>query len=348
MFEMNNGKTLTDDLIGKMKGMIADLPLQGRYKDILTDLFFGIARSANLYKIDKSELVAIGKAVQELLGAFGMFSMYKNIPKVTIFGSARIKPENSEYKLAYDFAAMIKSFGYYVITGAGPGIMEAGNAGAGREHSFGLNIMLPFEKSSNSVIHGDIKDFTFRYFFTRKLMFIKESSAIVVCPGGYGTMDELYEALTLMQNGKTNVVPIVLLNTPGSDFWHKWDDFVINQYIKHKLVSEHDRYLYTIKNTPEEACEVITKFYRNFHSYRYWKDNMLIMRVKKHLSDNQLAHLSNQFKFICNDGKIHHISEQPFFDKNVPGMESIYYLGIHFNQKDYGTLRQVIDAINEF
>ncbi|HAR64332.1 MAG: cytochrome D ubiquinol oxidase subunit II [Candidatus Margulisiibacteriota bacterium] len=348
MHDTKPGYQLTDELIGKVKAVVSKLPFHGNHKDVITEMLFSIARTSNLYKLERWELMSIVKAVQELLGAFGMFSIYKGVAKITIFGSARIKKGHEEYELARRFGQLIREAGYYVITGAGPGIMEAGNEGAGRDYSFGLNIMLPFEQSSNPVIEGDLKDYTFRYFFTRKLMFLKESSGIVVCPGGYGTMDELYETLTMIQNGKTAIVPIVLLNCPGSDFWKSWDEFAVKQYVRHNLVSPNDRSLYKILASAEEARDEILNFYKNFHSYRYWKDNILIIRVKKYLNDNQLSFLSSRFKDLTEDKTIHRIKEQPFFDKNNPKMKDMHYLGLQFIQRDYGTLRQMIDCINEF
>ncbi|HAR64331.1 MAG: cytochrome D ubiquinol oxidase subunit II [Candidatus Margulisiibacteriota bacterium] len=341
-------RQLTDDLVDKVRAIVSKLPLQGKYKDVITEMFFSIARSTNLYKLERWELMSIARAVQELLGAFGMFSIYRDVSKISIFGSARISKDHEEYALARQFGQLIREAGYYVITGAGPGIMEAGNEGAGRDNSFGLNIMLPFEQSSNPVIEGDLKDYTFRYFFTRKLMFVKESSGIVVCPGGYGTMDELYETLTLIQNGKTAIVPIVLLNCPGSDFWKSWDEFAVKQYLQHNLISKHDRSLYRIITSAEEARDEILNFYKNFHSYRYWKENILIIRVKKQLKESEIQYLSKTYKDICKDGRVHNIKDQPFFDKNNLRFKNMHYLGLHFNQRDFGALRQLIDTINQF
>lgn len=337
-----------DVLFDKIKQIVTKLPLQQRHRSIITDIIMSVTKATKLYKMERYELVSVVRVVQELLGAFGMFSMFKHIPKVTIFGSARIKPDNPEYQLTRHFATLMQQEGYYIITGGGPGIMQAGNEGAGIEHSFGLNIMLPFEQTSNPYIHGDIKDYTFRYFFTRKLMFIKESSAIVVCPGGYGTMDELYEALTLIQNGKSSIIPIVLLNTPESDFWPVWDDFAVQQYQDKDLIAPHDKSLYKILTSAEDARNEILTFYKNFHSYRYWTEKILIIRVKKKLTSDQIDLLTKNYKDICMDGRVHDIKDQPFFDKNDPDMKDMFYLALHFNQRDFGALRRLIDTINQF
>lgn len=347
MYRSNIDPEKKQELIEKVKSIVDEFDMPRHHKDTFEDMFYSVSKAASLYHLEKWELLSVAKAIQEMVGSLEMFAAYRDDPKVSIFGSARTDPEDEEFKLAMKFGQLIREAGYYVITGAGPGIMEAGHAGAGREYSFGLNIKLPFEQSSNPIIDGDLKDFSFRYFHTRKLMFIKESQALVACPGGYGTMDELYETLTLIQNGKSPIVPVVLLNAPGNDFWKQWTDFADKQFIGKNLISEHDRSLYCIKHTAEEARDEILNFYKNFDSYRYWKEEVLIMRIKKELSTSEVSKLSKMFGDIMVDGKVHKIDQQPFFDKGVEKYKNIHYLGLNFNLRDFGALRQLIDEINK-
>lgn len=297
--------------------------------------------------LEKRELNSVSRAISEMLEALSLFSHYRKVPKVAIFGSARTAPESPTYQLAKKFGKLMQEAGYFVITGAGPGIMEAGHAGAGRNHSFGLNITLPFEQQSNPIIHGDDKDFHFKYFFVRKLMFVKESKAVVVFPGGFGTMDELYETLTLMQNGKSPIVPVILISNQQDSFWQDWDDFVSNYYLKKNLISPYDRNLYSIHTDVQTARMEILNFYKVFDSYCYWKENKLIIRIKKRLAETIIKDLAIYFNQLTPGGTVHAIYQKPFFDQGVDLYEHCFYLGVEFNHKDFGALRLLIDKINQ-
>lgn len=348
MFRSGIDPELKKELIHKVQEIVEEFKIKGAgHRDSFEEMFYSIAKAATLYHIEPWELMSLSTSIQESIGALEMFSGYKSFKKVSIFGSARTKPEDPEFQLAKQLGKVMKDEGYYVITGAGPGIMLAGHEGATREHSFGLNIKLPFEQSSNEVINGDLKDFAFRYFHTRKMMFIKESHALVACPGGFGTMDELFETLTLVQTGKSPIVPIVLLNAPGNDFWDKWHDLVKDQFLKDGLISDNDLGLYTIKNTAEEAKEEILNFYKVFDSYRFWKDNILIIRVKKELSNSQVKSLSDKYGHLVKAGTMHKIKKQPFFDHGSDKYKDMHYLGLNFNRRDYSTLRLLIGEINK-
>ncbi len=228
---------------------------------------------------DTGDVRVIQTALRELRYSFRLFAPYAGKRKVSIFGSARTKPDSAEYRQAVDFGRKIVQAGFMVITGAGPGIMQAGHEGAGPENSFGVNIRLPWEQSANPVIAEDKKLITFKYFFTRKLIFIRHSDAIALFPGGFGTFDEGFEALTLMQTGKSQLMPLVLVDKPGGTFWKTWDQNIRDHLLRDKLISPEDLSLYQITDSTDEAVNIITRFYRNFHSTRFVKDQ-LVIRLK--------------------------------------------------------------------
>src|SRR5437667_8355976 len=228
---------------------------------------------------DRGDVRVIQTAIRELRYAFKLFAPYANTRKVTIFGSARTQPSRTEYKQAVEFARKIADAGFMVITGAGPGIMQAGHEGAGPEKSFGANIRLPWEQAANPIIQHNKKLITFKYFFTRKLIFLRHSDAIVLFPGGFGTMDEGYEALTLMQTGKSRIMPLVLMDRPGGSYWRTWDKHVREHLLRNQFISPDDLHLYTISDDPDDAVRLITRFYRNYHSMRFVHE-LLVIRLK--------------------------------------------------------------------
>lgn len=293
---------------------------------------------------EKGDVRVIQTAVRELRYAFRVFAPYENKRKVTIFGSARTKPDAVEYKQAVEFGAKIVKAGYMVITGAGPGIMQAGHEGATPDNSFGVNIRLPWEQSANPVIAEDKKLITFKYFFTRKLIFIRHSDAIVLFPGGFGTMDEGYEALTLMQTGKSQLMPLVLVDRPGGTYWKTWDKHVREHLLRDKLISPDDLNLYQITDSTDEAVKIVTRFYRNFHSTRFVKDQ-LVIRMKHTPSESAIAALNEDFSDLLLDGTIKTIPPTP--EETEDGDQlALARIAFNFNRRDYGRLRQLIDALN--
>src|SRR5436190_7077468 len=246
---------------------------------------------------DRGDVRVIQTAVRELRYAFRLFAPHAQVPKVTIFGSARTLPSKQEYQQAVDFSRKIAAAGWMVITGAGPGIMQAGHEGAGPEKSFGANIRLPWEQSANPVIQHDKKLITFKYFFTRKLTFVRNSDAIVLFPGGFGTMDEGYEALTLMQTGKSRIMPLVLMDRPGGAYWRTWDKHVREHLLRNGLISPEDVNLYHITDDAEHAVKFITRFYRNYHSMRFVRD-LLVIRLRNKLSESAINGLNEDFSDI--------------------------------------------------
>src|SRR5580692_12414975 len=259
---------------------------------------------------DTGDVRVIQTALRELRYAFRIFAPYANKRKVSIFGSARTKPDSKEYQQAVDFGKKIIEAGFMVITGAGPGIMQAGHEGAGPENSFGVNIRLPWEQSANPVIAEDKKLITFKYFFTRKLIFIRHSDAIVLFPGGFGTLDEGYEAITLMQTGKAQLMPLVLVEKPGGTYWKTWDIHVREELLRNKLISPDDLSLYRITDSTEEAVKIIRRFYRNYQSSRFVRD-LLVIRLKNSPADTAIAAMNEDFADIIIEGKIQNIKPTP-------------------------------------
>ena len=293
---------------------------------------------------DSGDVRVIQTALRELRFAFKLFAPYAGVRKVTIFGSARTAPTRPEYQQAVDFGRKIVQAGFMVITGAGPGIMQAGHEGAGPENSFGANIRLPWEQSANPIIREDKKLVTFKYFFTRKLIFIRHSDALALFPGGFGTMDEGYEALTLMQTGKSQLMPLVLIDRPGGTYWKTWDKHVREHLLRDELISPEDLCLYQITDDTDQAVRIITRFYRNFHSTRFVKD-LFVIRLKHAPSDSALEAMNEDFADINTGAPIKRIEPTP---EEVEDNEHVELprIAFNFNRKDYGRLRQMIDVLN--
>jgi uncharacterized protein (TIGR00730 family) len=252
---------------------------------------------------DILDLKIAGAALEEMREAFKMFAPFHDIPKVTIFGSARTQMADPLYMQARDVAARLAAAGWMVVTGAGPGIMQAGMEGAGREKSIGVSIRLPFEQGANPVIAGDVKYVSMKYFFTRKLMLVKESKGFVCLPGGFGTLDETFELLTLTQTGKGLPVPIVFLDTPGDPYWETVHEFVVQQLVKRGLVSPADTELYLVTDDCQTAADELINFYRNYDSIRF-VGRLTVMRMKQGPTDAQLADLNEHFGHLCTNGRI--------------------------------------------
>lgn len=317
----------------------------GYNEDLVADI---IENGLKILKDVKSrgDVRVIQTAVRELRYAFKLFAPHAHVPKVTIFGSARTAPSKQEYLQAVDFARRIAAAGWMVITGAGPGIMQAGHEGAGLEQSFGANIRLPWEQSANPIIQHDKKLITFKYFFTRKLTFVRHSDAIVLFPGGFGTLDEGYEALTLMQTGKSRMMPLILMDRPGGTYWRTWDKHVREHLLRNGLISREDLYLYHVTNDCEDAVKVITRFYRNYHSMRFVKD-LLVIRLQHRPTDSAIEALNQDFADIVTAGRIQSIEPTPEEREDDQFLE-LPRLALEFNKRDYGRLRQLVEVLNGF
>ena len=295
---------------------------------------------------DRGDVRVIQTAVRELRYAFKLFAPYAGKRKVTIFGSARTSPESIEYRQAVEFGRKIADAGFMVITGAGPGIMQAGHEGAGVERSFGANIRLPWEQSANPVIAEDKKLVTFKYFFTRKLIFIRQSDALALFPGGFGTMDESYEALTLMQTGKSQLMPLVLVDKPGGTYWKTWDKNVREHLLRGELISPEDLGLYHITDSVDDAVKHIARFYRNFHSTRFVHD-LLVIRLKNPPTPSGLAALNEDFADIITGEPFRIIEPTPEEVDDADQLD-LKRIAFGFNRKGYGRLRKLIDVLNQY
>ncbi|MHC4858461.1 MAG: LOG family protein [Planctomycetota bacterium] len=292
----------------------------------------------------RGDLKILNSALKELRYAFKIFAPYRQRRKVTIFGSARLTPDRPAYQQAVEFSRRIAAAGFMVITGAGPGIMQAGHEGAGREMSFGVNIRLPFEQVANPVIQDDPKLINFKYFFTRKLSFVKETSAIVLFPGGFGTHDEGFEALTLMQTGKSYPMPLVYLDPPGDPYWDEWQAYVERQLVDRGMVSPDDRNLFTVTDDIDLAVREIEAFYSNYHSLRYVRD-VLVLRLERALPEEEVEGLSDEFGDILASGKI--VQRGPFAQEaNEPEISHLPRLALKFDRHHFGRLRALIDRVN--
>ena len=293
---------------------------------------------------DRGDVRVIQTATRELRYAFRVFAPYADKRKVTLFGSARTAPTKPEYQQALDFAKKMTQAGFMTITGAGPGIMQAGHEGAGPENSFGVNIRLPWEQSANPVIAEDKKLITFKYFFTRKLIFIRHSDAIALFPGGFGTLDESYEAITLMQTGKSQLMPLVLIDRPGGSYWKTWDKNIREHLLRDKLISDDDLHLYQITDSTDEAVKIITRFYRNYHSTRFVRD-LLVVRLKYTPSASALSALNEDFADIIAGEPVKVIQPMPEEVEDNDHLDLVR-IAFGFNRHDYGRLRQFIDVLN--
>lgn len=303
-----------------------------------------VIRRLSEEEIDRLDWKILTASIEDMERAFQVFYPYRHVRKVTIFGSARIAPNTPEYKLAAEFARYLAAQGFMVITGAGGGIMQAGNEGAGAENSFGLNIQLPFEQGSNPFIEGDPKLIDFKYFFTRKLFFLRESDAIALFPGGFGTQDEAFECLTLCQTGRSGPVPLVLIDRAGGTYWHEWDAYIRNNLIERCLVSPDDSSLYTITDNLEVAYEAINSFYRIYHSSRYVGDQ-LVIRLKSQISDANVEELNTKFRDILVKGKIQKSQALP--QEMLDETTELPRLLLYFNRRDSGRLYQLLATINQ-
>lgn len=291
-----------------------------------------------------ADLKMLNRALKELRHAVRVFAPYRDRRKVVVFGSARTPEDAEEFKAAEAFGRQMREAGYMIVTGGGDGIMGAAQRGAGREHSFGLNIRLPFEQSANQTILGDPKLMSFNYFFTRKLNFVKETHAIALFPGGFGTMDEGFEVLTLMQTGKARIFPVVLVDKPGGNYWQTWLDFLRGHLLRQHLISEDDFNLLVQCESVEGAVEHIVRFYHNYHSSR-WVGGRLVLRLQRPLSQTLTEQMNTEFADVFASGKFEQSGALPE-ESGEPDIAHLPRLVFQPRRRNFGRLRQVIDAVN--
>ncbi len=295
--------------------------------------------------VSVGDLKIADAALAEMVEAFRVFRPFRETRKVTMFGSARTKADDPVYVLAREIAAGLAGSGWMVITGAGPGIMAAGTEGAGREHAFGVNIRLPHEQGANPFIAQDPKLVEMRYFFTRKLMLIKESHGYAVLPGGFGTQDECFELLTLLQTGKAEPAPIVLVETPGGTYWSAWKRFISEEAIRSGWISPEDLSLFRIVTSTKDALEEILGFYRNYHSCR-WVGDLLVVRLQHSPSRRELDELNRRFNDIVISGAIRRTSPLPP-EKSSDDHLELPRIALRFDKVHFTRLRVLIDALNQ-
>ncbi|MCC6682132.1 MAG: LOG family protein [Phycisphaeraceae bacterium] len=318
---------------------------------------------------DEGEMKLISRSLKELRYALKVFRPYRDVPKISVFGSARTPPQHPHYKAAEQFSRLMAQAGWMVITGAGDGIMRAGHGGAGPEKSFGVAIRLPFETNANEFILGDPKLVIFRYFFTRKLVFMWMSHAVALFPGGFGTHDEAFEALTLIQTGKAPLVPIVAVDAPGSnktpapaslvgeacfstpgastqtgDYWLQWKHYIETQMLAAGLISPDDMNLFMVTDDPRKAVDEVLNFYRNYHSQRFVYDK-LVLRLRRPLTDKQLDALNDEFVSLIKEGRMQQGGPLEQESGEYPNLPRLHF---EHTRRDYGRLRLLINRINQF
>ncbi|EAT15575.1 LOG family protein [Desulfuromonas acetoxidans] len=294
-----------------------------------------------------ADLKLMRTTMKEMRYTNKVFSPYRSRRKVTIFGSARTLPSEPIYQKCVRFSQLLAQNNYMVITGGGGGIMQAGNEGAGKENSFAVNIELPFEQDTNRVMKQSDRVLMYKYFFNRKVAFLKEADAVALFPGGFGTLDEAMETLTLVQTGKNPPIPLVLIDDNNGTYWEDLFEFMRDVLLPKGLISGEDFGLFTITRSAEEAMEVIDSFYKVYHSSRY-VGKLLVIRLNKALTQQQIETLESEFsEILLPDTRIKAVSA---FDKerDEPDLWDLPRLAIHFNRRSYGLLNSFIRRINSF
>ena len=295
----------------------------------------------------KADLKLMNATLKEMRFTSKVFGEYRDVRKVTVFGSSRTEPDEAIYGMARDFGRKLAGAGYMVITGGGPGIMQAVNEGAGVDHSFGVNIRLPFEQKSNPVLEGNPRSITYKYFFNRKVAFLKEAHAIALFPGGFGSLDEAMETLTLIQTGKRDPLPLVLVDEPGGTYWSRWIRFFEEELLACGYISASDFHLFEHVDTTDAAVESISRFYRRFHSMRY-VDGQLVIRLASAIEPETVRNLQEHFQNILLPEGAMRLSGPLPAEADEPEIASLPRLIVDFNRKDFGRLRKLIDAVNDY
>lgn len=326
-----------EDLLGLARENNADITL---YEDMLVS----IVRTAQADH-DRWDAKIMLQTIRELEQAFSRLEQFKRRRKVTVFGSARTLPGHQLYELARKLGEVLAAHDFMAITGGGGGIMEATHVGAGFENSLGFNITLPFEQQSNRIIHNTNHDLPFNFFFLRKLFFVKEADALVLCPGGFGTLDETLEILTLIQTGKSPLVPVILLDEPNGNYWQALLEFFRQQLVAQGYILESDLKLMQITHSPEQAMQYILDFYLNFHSSR-WLGETFILRYQRPLSTAAVHSAQHLFTDICSSTGF----VQDGIDNELLGegeLRHLHHLAFEPKGRDQGRLRDLVDFVND-
>ena len=355
LVEQSRG-TAPQDLAGRMSDEVPDdifdpdpteFVRKPRPPVTLESLIAEIKQNADKLVRDNAALgdvKILARALKELRYAFKIFTPYRQHRKVTVFGSARTKPDHPSYLQSVEFGRRMAALGWMVLTGAGGGIMEGAHVGAGRDMAMGVNIMLPFEQFANPIIHNDHKLINLKYFFTRKLLFVKEVSAIALFPGGFGTQDECFETLTLVQTGKHELMPIVCVDDPANDYWGKWKRYLQDELLSEGLISPEDLSLFKVTNNVDSAIEEILHFFRTYHSMRFVRGR-LVLRLNLPVSDDLLTRLNDEFSNLLESGRIERATAHRL-ESDEPDARDLPRLTLNFDRKKVGRLRQMVDVLN--
>ncbi len=313
-------------------------------EDLMAEMIQTILKLAG-DEASRGDLKILNRSLKELRYAFKVFAPYRSVRKVSIFGSTWVKEGDPYYQLALALGRRLADEGFMIITGAGSGIMQAGHEGAGRERSFGVNILLPFGQPANEYIFDDPKLVTFHFFFTRKLIFVKEADAVVFFPGGFGTHDEVMESLTLAQTGKSQIVPILFVDLPGRGYWEEWKGFVQKRMLSQGFISEQDLSLVKIFEDVEAAVQEIKRFYLNYHSYRFVSSDLVIRLLRPPTAD-LIKKLNEDFQDVLTEGEVRQTEPLPD-ESDDPDTLHLHRLLVPFNRQNFARLRQMIDVIND-
>ena len=342
--EVRSRYTLKSDKLNRAVQKLVTDAGASENADLLTQMIVTALKMQD-EKLDRGDLKILNTSLKELRWAFRVFRPYRHIRKVSLFGSARTKPSDPLFKAAKEFSRLMVESGWMIVTGGSSGIMHAGNEGAGRARSFGANIRLPFAQEVNPVMRDDRKLIHFKYFFTRKLVFVKESDALCLFPGGFGTLDEGYESLTLIQTGKMMPRPIVLCEPKGGTYWRNWLTFLRRSLLAAGMIDRDDLNLFELTHSVREARDMIVNFYRNYHSMRFVGDQ-LVLRLRRELRAPELRMLNRKFRDLLVKGKIE-ASGPLSAESNDSDTASLPRLVLHFDKKSFGRLKAMIHAINE-
>ena len=338
-FTKTNGPV--DEAIDNLMG---DLDI--RHPEIVREMIIA-ALKAGQENDEKADLKLMNTTLKEMRFTSKIFGQYTGIRKVTVFGSARTRSDEPTYLMARQLGQQLAAAGYMVITGAGGGIMQAVNEGAGPENSFGVNIQLPFEQRANTVLEGNPRLISYKYFFNRKVAFIKEADAVALFPGGFGTLDEAMEILTLMQTGKHNPMPLILVDSPDGTYWSHYIKFMEKELLSRGYISDTDVYLFDLVRSAEEAVSSILKFYSRYHSMRY-VDRKLVIRLLSPLKEEAVHELNAGFSDIITPGGSICPSCYLPPETDQAHILNLPRLIVDFNRKDFGRLRKLIDSINSY
>jgi len=337
-FTRTNGPV--DDSIDQLMDLVGSIEEPAIVREMIL-----AALKAGQENVERVDLKLMNSTLKEMRFTAKVFGPYSSVRKVTVFGSARTRSDETIYKMAKELGRKLAEAGYMVITGGGPGIMQAVNEGAGSEHSFGINIRLPFEQRANPVVDGNPRSITYKYFFNRKVAFLKESDAVTLFPGGFGTLDEAMETLTLVQTGKRAPLPLILLDSPGGKYWIRWVDFLEKELLSRGYISATDFDLFEVVDSADAALERISRFYHRYHSMRYVGDQ-LVIRLSSEIQQKEAAELKRGFSDMLRPGGDLRLSKPLREEADEPEIAHLPRLVVDFNRQDFGRLRKLIDAVN--